>query len=96
VLDVHETGGHVRAGYTEDEYRRLLEPLGFTIEQVVGIGPSSVYVADAVVRAIRNRVGDVMALPLFALGVLTVRLAPLNPPVPFSLYAKAVKPLSAA
>jgi len=92
VLDLAETGGHVRAGYTEQDYRALLEPLGFQIQRVVGIGPKSVYLADAMLRAIRNRVGDVFALPLFPLALPFVWTARMNPSTPFSLYITAVKP----
>lgn len=92
VLDRGERGGHVRAGYTEEEYRQLLEPVGFSIERVVGIGPRSVYLADKVLRAIRNRVGDIPALPLLPFALPALWFARLNPPIPFSLYAKAIKP----
>jgi SAM-dependent methyltransferase len=91
VLDEQETGGHVRRGYAEQDYRRLLEPVGFKIDRVVGIGPTTVYWADAVLRAIRNRIGDLPALPLFPLLLPVVWLARENPPVPFSLYVRAVK-----
>jgi SAM-dependent methyltransferase len=92
VLDTTESGGHVRAGYTEDDYRKLLEPVGFSIDQVVGIGPPSVYFADKILRSIRNRVGDIPALPLLPLALPVVWFAKMNPPVPFSLYVNAVKP----
>jgi SAM-dependent methyltransferase len=95
VLDTKESGGHVRAGYTEDEYRKLLEPVGFQIEHMEGIGTPSVYHADRILRAIRNRVGDLAALPLLPIALPAVRVATLNPPIPFSLYAKAVRPESA-
>jgi SAM-dependent methyltransferase len=91
VLDVDEAGGHVRAGYTEADYRQMLEPFGFRIDQVVGIGPESVYLADKLLRAIRNRVGDLTALPLLPLVLPVVWLAQSNPPIPFSIYVKAVK-----
>ena len=91
VLDLSETGGHVRAGYTEDDYRALLEPIGFKIDRVVGIGPKSVYVADKILRAIRNRWGDLPALPLLPLALPVVWFARRNPPMPFSLYVRAVK-----
>lgn len=92
VLDTAETGGHVRPGYTEQEYRALLEPLGFKIDLVVGIGTRAVYYADAVLRTIRNSVGDLLALPLFPLALPCVWLSGTNPKVPFSIYARAVKP----
>jgi SAM-dependent methyltransferase len=92
VLDAHEKGGHVRPGYTEEDYRKLLEPAGFSIDCVVGIGPPSVYFADKILRAIRNRVGDIPALPLLPLALPVVWFAKMNPPMPFSLYVRAVKP----
>jgi SAM-dependent methyltransferase len=91
ILDTNEAGGHVRAGYTEEDYRTLLEPCGFRVDQVAGIGPRSVYVADAVLRFIRNRVGDVAALPLLPFALPFVWLAGINPPVPFSIYVRARK-----
>ena len=94
ILDINETGGHVRAGYTKEDYRRLLEPLGFKIEQIVGIGPNSLYKVDAFLRQIRHRCGDWLALPLFPVGLLTVKVAYMNPVVPFSIYVKARKPAS--
>lgn len=90
-MDTKESGGHVRAGYTEDEYRTLLEALGFQIESVVGIGTPAVYHADSILGAIRWRIGDLAALPLFPLALPTVAWASSDPLVPFSLYTKAIK-----
>jgi len=95
VLDLEEQGGHVRAGYTLEDYRALLEPLGFEIEHRVGIGPKALYWADESLRAIRRRIGDVAALPLLALALPLVWIAKENPPVPFSLYVAARKPAEA-
>jgi SAM-dependent methyltransferase len=92
VLDTKESGGHVRAGYTEEEYRKLLEPIGFQVASVVGIGTAAVCHADRILRAIRNRFGDWAALPLFPIALPTVWFATLNPRVPFSLCVKAIKP----
>ncbi len=91
VLDLDEEGGHVRAGYTEEDYRALLEPVGFKIERVIGIGPRSVYLADKALRAIRNRWGDLPALPFLPLALPVVWFAEYNPPTPFSLYVRAVR-----
>ena len=91
VLDVDEAGGHVRQGYTEEDYRRLLEPAGFKIDLVAGIGPRALYLADEALRYVRNHLGDGIALPLFLLALPVVWLARMNPPVPFSLYVRAVK-----
>jgi SAM-dependent methyltransferase len=91
VLDTQESGGHVRPGYTEEEFRALLEPLGYAVRRVVGIGPRSLYLADAAIRWIRERAGDAVALPLFLLLLPTVWLARFNPPEPFSLCVVAEK-----
>jgi SAM-dependent methyltransferase len=92
VLDLDETGGHVRPGYTSEDYRALLEPAGFVIEREVGIGSKTMYLADEALRAIRGRFGDAVALPLLPLALPFVWLARENPSVPFSLYVTAVKP----
>jgi SAM-dependent methyltransferase len=91
VLDTAETGGHVRAGYTEQDYRNLLEPVGFRVDKIVGIGPRSLYIADAILRLFRNKIGDVAALPLLPLVLPFVWFAPTNPPLPFSIYVRAHK-----
>jgi len=92
VLDLQETGGHVRQGYTEQEYRQILEPLGFRIETVAGIGTPGIYLADKILRRLRSRFGDAVALPLLPLALPFVWAARFNPPTPFSLYVRAVKP----
>lgn len=92
VLDLNETGGHVRAGYTEAEYRALLEPAGFTIDRVVGLGPRPLYLADHAMRWVGSVFGEAAALPLLLPALPTVWLARLDPPMPFSLYVRAVKP----
>ncbi|MDB6151626.1 MAG: putative S-adenosylmethionine-dependent methyltransferase [Chthoniobacteraceae bacterium] len=92
ILDEEETGGHVRPGYTEADFRALLEPLGFQIDQVIGLGTPAVFHADRFLRAIRNRFGDLLALPFFPFLLPAVWTARLNPPIPFSLYVRAVKP----
>jgi len=91
IVDVEEKGGHVRQGYTEDDYRRLLGSAGFGIDRVAGIGPWSLYCADEFLRAIRNRLGDIAAVPLLPFMLPFVWLATIDPRVPFSLYARAVK-----
>ncbi len=92
VLDERESGGHVRAGYTEKDYRDLLQPIGFQIDSVVGIGTPAVYHADRMLRLIRNRLGDWAALPLFPIALPAVWFATLNPRMPFSLCVNATKP----
>jgi SAM-dependent methyltransferase len=91
-LDLNETGGHVRAGYTQDDYTVLLEPIGFRIDAFVGIGPPSLCRADELLRAVRLRLGDMLGLPFLPIFLPFVWFAKFNPPVPFSLYVRAVKP----
>lgn len=91
VLDTEESGGHVRPGYTLDDYRKLLTPNGLVIDRTVGIGPNSLYIADEILRKIRNRLGDVAALPLFPFLLPFALFAKIDPPVPFSIYVRAVK-----
>jgi SAM-dependent methyltransferase len=91
VLDLQKTGGHVRPDYTKEDYSDLLETASFQIEEVVEIDIRLVYYADRIMRAIRGRVGDRLALPLFPSGLEFLRFSKLNPRVPFSLYVRAVK-----
>ena len=92
VLDEAEKGGHVRAGYTAEDYHKLLEPIGFEIAEIAGVGPPSVVHADSILRAIRASFGDILALLLLPIFLPVVRRARNNPDVPFSLYVKAFKP----
>ena len=91
-LDLEETGGHYRAGYSEEDYNKLLLPIGFNIDAVIGLGPNSLFFADEILRTLRARLGDIIALPLFPLFYPFAKFAKFNPTMPFSLYVKATKP----
>ncbi|MEY2518667.1 MAG: hypothetical protein QOF24_426 [Verrucomicrobiota bacterium] len=78
---------HVRAGYAMGDYRVLLERLGFELREYAGVGSRALYLADKVLRTIRNRV---FVLPLLPIGLLVLRLASPEPPMPFSIYVKAI------
>lgn len=91
VLDMEERGGHVRPGYTIADYHTLLEPAGFQIDVTAGIGPRALYLADAVLRSIRNRFGDFAAIPFLPCALPFVWLAQMNPATPFSVYCRALK-----
>jgi SAM-dependent methyltransferase len=86
-----EDGGHVRDGYTWESYRALLEPAGFRIETRVGLGSSVLLALDRPVRFIRNHFGTLAAIPLFLVVWPFTWMDHLNPPVPFSVYVKAIK-----
>ena len=90
--DDPEDGDHVRDGYTLESYQQLLEPAGFRIEKSLGIGSRALGLLDRPIRALRNHVGVVAALPLFLLACPFILLLDyLNPPCPFSLYVLAKK-----
>lgn len=90
-IDDDEAGGHVRNGYTEATYRALLEPIGFRIETVVGLGGP---LRQALNRWITGaqRFGLLGGLLVFALiSPLLLLPAQRHPKVPYSLYVRAVK-----
>ncbi|MBI1748976.1 MAG: class I SAM-dependent methyltransferase [Acidobacteria bacterium] len=95
-VDGPEDGGHVRDGYTLASYRTLLEPAGFQLVCKIGLGSQRLTQLDRFLRNIRNRTGDLAALPFFLITRRLQQLDALNPPVPYSLYVQAVKPLPAA
>jgi SAM-dependent methyltransferase len=90
--DLHEAGGHVRAGYTAASYRELLVPIGFEIERVVGLGGRA---RQTLNRAITfaGRVGGIVPTALaFAVSAPFLVLDGGTPKVPFSLLVEARKP----
>ena len=91
-LDVLEQGGHVRPGYTEESYRALLEPIGFTVEEVSGLGGPVRQGFNRRIKAMQERFGAIAGLPLFFVALPFLWLDSRSPLVPFSLYARARKP----
>lgn len=87
-----EDGGHVRDGYTLETYQKLLQPVGFEIVKNAGLGSPLLVALDKLIVAVRMKLGDIAALPLFFLSLPLQRLDYLNPSVPFSLYVQAIKP----
>ena len=93
VLDHEERGGHVRHGYTEDDYRRLLEPLGFEVAALEGVGGAAlVFVQEHVQTLARRWAGEVGAALVTLAALPLIALDPRRPADPFSIYVKAVKP----
>lgn len=93
VLDLQEQGGHVRSGYTLDSYRALLEPIGFEITAVEGVGGPLLTRAELTLSKLRGRFGDTLALPLALPAFATVWLdGNETDGCPFSLYVRAQKP----
>lgn len=92
-LDRTESGGHVRAGYTIESYRQLLEPIGFDVSEPVGLG-------GPVRQFCNKRITNAQYVGRLPLGLVTfVALAPMaafdtaTPSLPYSLYVIAKKPL---
>ena len=92
--DGPEDGGHVRDGYTLESYQKLLQPVGFEIVKSVGLGSPLLVALDKALVTVRNKLGEVAAIPLFILTLPLQRLDYLNATVPFSLYVQVVKPSS--
>ncbi|GAB4342108.1 MAG: hypothetical protein Kow0089_16930 [Desulfobulbaceae bacterium] len=91
-LDEQEKGGHVRAGYTLDGYRNLLEPLGFKIVKSAGLGGPIRQAFNWRIKEIQAKYGTITGLPLFVIFFLLLplerRWSESNSP--FSIYVKAV------
>lgn len=91
-LDPAEAGGHVRQGYTERTFRDLLEPLGFRIDRVEGVGgPLLVFLQEKVQAPLRRACGEPAAAAVAAIAAPFVALDRPSPPVPFSIYVRAVR-----
>ncbi len=91
-LDPCERGGHVRPGYTELSYRELLEPIGFQLTEVIGLGgPLRQWCNKALTLA--QKIGGIWlgTALFFVLGPLA-SLDTRRPRVPYSLYVRAIKP----
>jgi SAM-dependent methyltransferase len=91
ALDKHEAGGHVRSGYTIESYRALLEPIGFRIDRVIGLGgPVRQWCNKRITKA-----QEIAGLPLGLLAFFLLCpfswLDAAQPKVPYSLYVRAVK-----
>lgn len=91
-IDEHEAGGHVRDGYTAASYRDLLEPIGFTIEEISGLGgPVRQAINKRITRA--QRFGGLAGAMVFAATRPAHNLdGTREPRVPYSLYVRARKP----
>lgn len=90
-LDPDEQGGHVRPGYTADTYRALFEPLGFTVEEISGLGGPIRQAFNRRIKATQERFGVAAGLPLFFLALPLLCFDSSSPRVPFSLYIRARK-----
>lgn len=91
-LDLHETGGHVRPGYTRATCETLIEPIGFRIEEVRGIGGAVRQAFNRRIKRRQQRAGAMAGLPLFFLSLPFLPLDRLRPNAePVSIYVRARK-----
>jgi SAM-dependent methyltransferase len=92
TLDELEQGGHVRAGYTEESYRQLLEPLGYKIDRIEGVGGRFlVFLQETVQTTARGWFGEAGAAAVAIFAAPFVRFDDAKPHMPFSLYVRAVR-----
>jgi SAM-dependent methyltransferase len=90
-LDKHESGGHVRPGYTMESYKALLAPAGLRIVESAGLGgPIREVFNKRIIRA-QDRRRFLAAALWFAAGWALAWPDPANPRIPYSLYVRAVK-----
>ncbi len=82
-----ENGWHVRDGYNIESYQQLLEPNGYKIRETFGIGTSTTTRADRILRSIRQRVGEALAIPAFVAMAPLARIDRRSPTVPYSIAA---------
>lgn len=92
-LDESESGGHVRAGYTLESYRALLEPLGFELHEFVSLGGPVRQFFNWRIKEMQSRYGAFAGFPLFLLSLLVLPFESTSREreMPFSIYVKAVK-----
>lgn len=91
-LDPDESGGHVRPGYTYESYKTLLEPIGFTLSEPIGIGGPIRQGCNKLITRSQEIAGLALGLPLFFLLAPWAVLDGDSPRVPYSLYVKATRP----
>jgi SAM-dependent methyltransferase len=89
--DIPEDGGHVRDGYTFEDYENLLTPLGFRITEKIGLGSPLLVFIDDIIRLVSNRFGLIPAIPIFILLLPLTIFDNLNPLTPLSIYVKCMK-----
>lgn len=93
-LDEHESGGHVRAGYTLASYASLLEPIGFRLTTSEGLGGPVRQAFNWRIKEAQSRFGVLAGVPLFAIALFFLPFERAAIKSPFSIYVRAEKPVS--
>lgn len=90
-LDHTESGGHVRPGYTEATFRSLLEPIGFEIIAVNGVGGPLRQSLNKLIRGCETVLGLGPAIGVFLMVNWLTFVDQRRPRVPYSIYVQAQK-----
>ncbi len=90
-LDFEEKGYHVRAGYTTTSYKELLEPIGFKIAEMEGVGGPVLTAADHFFEKLRPILGDALCLPFVYAAIPLVEFDSRKVEGALSIYVKAQK-----
>lgn len=88
-LDLAESGGHVRAGYTRNSFEELLLPLGFEVEEFKGFGGPARQWFNRTIKEAQERRGAWAGVPWFIMSLPILPLPSATPQVPFSWYVRA-------
>ena len=93
-LDPSESGGHVRSGYSFEDYQSLLEPIGFEVDTFQGLGGPVRQAFNRRIKELQAQYGAAAGVPLFMLSLpcLWFENRTQEKRVPFSIYVRAVKP----
>ncbi|MBI1374433.1 MAG: methyltransferase domain-containing protein [Phycisphaera sp.] len=91
-LDTDEAGGHVRSGYTDATFRALLEPLGFRVDEIAGLGGPMRQRINRAITATQQRLGVPAGVLLYMATWPVQHIDAASPAVPYCLYARATKP----
>ena len=83
--------GTCAPGYTLESYRALLEPIGFRIDRVIGLGGPVRQWCNKQITAAQEVAGLPLGLLAFFLLWPVSWLDTAQPKVPYSLYVRAVK-----
>jgi hypothetical protein len=69
-----------------------LEPLGFRIDRVEGVGgPALVFLQEKIQAPLRRKFGELAAATVAAISIPFVALDKSTPVTPFSIYVRAVR-----
>jgi len=88
----HKAGLEPRSGYTEHEYRQLLEPVGFNVDLMAGLESPGLCKVDEWIGGVKRSWGRRAAMLVLPVGIAAVKFSGLDPSRACSLYARGVRP----